>query len=120
MKLDSFEQKFTEVLFQLLIIKDNNNLLHNNLNSITKWTESLEIEISSRNKDFLRLHWPPNRSKNIIMFNFLEASNNFNNSDASILFLINLLWASNRFQYSGSLSKLNGKIWPLKISLKQP
>jgi len=32
-KLDAFEQKFTEVFSQLATIKDDNILLHNNLNS---------------------------------------------------------------------------------------
>jgi len=34
-KLDAFEQKFTEVFSQLATIKNDNILLHNNLNSLT-------------------------------------------------------------------------------------
>ncbi|XP_050548524.1 uncharacterized protein LOC126910198, partial [Daktulosphaira vitifoliae] len=88
-KLDSFEKKLSELSLQLISIKEENNLLRNNLNTLTKRIEILEINRTTLNDDiFSDFIDRQARSKNIILFNVPEIPDNTNNSDTSTVNLI--------------------------------
>ncbi|KAL4107986.1 hypothetical protein QTP88_018251 [Uroleucon formosanum] len=118
-KLDAFEQKFTEVFSQLATIKDDNILLHNNLNSLTARLEAIELNRSTPDEDsFSDFVDRQARSKNVILFNVPDAPDDSNNSDSSTVDLIFTKLALDIKPITiQRLGKFDGKIRPLKISL---
>ncbi|CAI6377661.1 unnamed protein product [Macrosiphum euphorbiae] len=118
-KLDAFERKFTEVFSQLATIKDDNILLHNNLNSLTARLEAIELNRSTPDEDsFSDFVDRQARSKNVILFNVPDAPDDSNNSDSSTVDLIFTKLALDIKPITiQRLGKFDGKIRPLKISL---
>jgi len=118
-KLDSFEQKFTEVFSQISAIKDDNILLRNNLNGLSVRLEDLELNRSTSDVDsFSDFIDRQVRSKNVILFNVPDMFNDFNNSDISTVDCIfNKLALDIKPITTQQLGKFDGKIRPLKISL---
>lgn len=121
-KLESFENKLSELSLQITSIKEENNLLRNNLNTLTKRLEILEINRSTFNEDsFSDFIDRQARSKNIILFNVsevLEVPDNNNKSDTSTVNLIlKSLNADIKPVTVRRLGKSNGKTRPLKVTL---
>lgn len=116
-KLDSFEQKLSEVSSKLFSIKEENNQLRNNLNTLTKRVESLEANQSTPNEDtFSDFIDRQARAKNIILFSVPEAIGD--NSDTSTVNLIfQKLQVNVQPVTAHRLGKPNGKIRPLKVTL---
>lgn len=118
-KLDSFEQKFNEVFSQISVLKDDNIVLRNNINSLSVRLEALELNRSTSQDDsFLDFMDRQARSKNVILFNVPEASNDSNVSDISTVeHIFDKLVLGIKPVTVQRLGKPSGKTRPLKISL---
>lgn len=98
-------------------IKEENNQLRNNLNTLTRRVESLEVNQSTPNEDtFSDFIDRQARAKNIILFNVPEVIGG--NSDTSTVNLIfQKLQVNIQPVTAHRLGKPNEKIRPLKVTL---
>lgn len=91
-KLDVFDSKFTRVLTELSVLKDENKILRNNIDSLVNRVVSLEtkqLNSTSNDNAFSEFIDRQSRSKNVILFNVREPiDNSVNNSDISTVNLI--------------------------------
>lgn len=119
MKLDSFDKKFAEVFSQISAIKDDNVLLRNNLNNLSVRLEALELNRSTSDEEsFSDFMDRQARSKNVILFNVPEASNDSNTSDVlTVERILNKLALDTKPITVQRLGKPGEKTRPLKISL---